>query len=214
VSNRLNLASKPFTNSALPWVVTVVLVGASLAALVWVARARSEANAKAEIVQKEISSLNQQLQLITKDAEQVTNALTAEQIQSLRSAHALVDRKRFSWSRLFADLEGILPEKVRVSRIAVRQVRTEGGRTIADLELTVIAASPTLVTDMIAAMDQQGIFPLAELSTQNLQKGKGESGSEFELKVQYSPRASFPSSPNPAARAALQPTVDIPGGLR
>ena len=214
MSKRLNLASKPFTNRALPWVVTVVLVSFSIVALVFLARSRSEANARAEIVQKEISSLNQQLQLIQKEAELVTNALTTEQVQSLRSAHALVDRKRFSWSRLFADLEGVLPGSVRVSRIAVRQVTTQGGRTIADLELTVIATSPTLVTDMIAAMDQQGIFQ-AELTTQNLQKGKGESGSEYELKVQYSPRASFASSPNPAARAALErPIVDIPGGIR
>lgn len=214
MSKRLNLASKPFTNRALPWVVTVVLVSFSIVALVFLARSRSEANARAEIVQKEISSLNQQLQLIQKEAELVTNALTAEQIQSLRSAHALVDRKRFSWSRLFADLEGVLPGSVRVSRIAVRQVSTQGGRTIADLELTVIATSPTLVTDMIAAMDQQGIFH-AELLTQNLQKGRGESGSEFDLKVVYSPRASFTSSPNPAARAALErPTADLPGGIR
>ena len=106
VNKRLNLASKPFTNRALPWVVTVVLVFFSLVALVFLVRSTSEANAKAELVQREISSLNQQLQLIQKEAEQVKNALTAEQIQSLRSAHELVDRKRFSWSRLFADLEG------------------------------------------------------------------------------------------------------------
>lgn len=214
MSNRLNLASKPFTNRALPWVVTVVLVFFSFVALVFIARSTSEANARADTVQRELSSLNQQLQAIQKDAELVTNALTREEIQSLKSAHSLVDRKRFSWSRLFADLEGVLPQQVRVSRIAVRQVTMQGGRTIAELELTVIATSPTLVTDMMAQMDQEGIF-LAELSVQNLQKGKGEAGSEYELKVQYTPRASFPSSPNPGARAALErPPVDLNGGMR
>jgi Tfp pilus assembly protein PilN len=213
VSNRLNLASKPFTNRALPWVVTVAMVGFSIVALAFVARSTSEANAKAGIVQKEIGSLNQQLQALQKDAEQVTNALTTEQIQSLRSAHSLVDRKRFSWSLLFADLEGVLPEKIRVSRIAVRQISTQGGRTVADLELNVIAASPDMVTDMIAAMDQQGIFH-AEMITQNLQKGKGEAGSEYELKVRYSPRASFASSPNPARAALERPQLDTPGGIR
>ena len=213
MSKRLNLASKPFTNRALPWVVTVVMTCFSIVALVFVTRSVSEANAKAEVVQKEISSLNQQEQLIQKEAELVTNALTPEQSQSLRSAHALVDRKRFSWSRLFADLEGVLPGSIRVSRIAVRQVRTQGGRTVADLELTVIAKSTTLVTDMMAVMDQQGIFQ-AELITQNLQKGRGESGSEYELKVQYTPAASFPSSPNPAASAALErSTAYQPGGV-
>jgi len=211
VNKRLNLATKPFTNRALPWVVTVLLAFFSLLAMVLIIRATSEANAKAEIVQKEIRDLNQQEQSILKEAEKVQNALSQDQLQSLKSAHELVDRKRFSWSRLFADLEAVLPGEVRVSRIAVRRVRTQGGITVADLELAVFAKSPSVVTDMIANMDQQGIF-LAELSTQNLQKGKGEGGSEYELKVQYSPRASFASSDQPA-RAAVE-SVAAPGGNR
>lgn len=213
MNKRLNLATKPFTNRALPWVVTVVLVFFSLVALVFIIRATSEANARAEIVQKEIRDLNQQEQLILKEAEKVQNALSQEQLQSLKSAHELVDRKRFSWSRLFADLEAVLPGDVRVSRIAVRHVRTQGGVTVADLELAVFAKSPAVVTDMIANMDQQGIF-LAELSAQNLQKGKGEGGSEYELKVQYSPRASFASSDQPTRAAVERPAVDAPGGNR
>ena len=191
VNNRLNLATKPFTNRALPWVVTVVLVFSSLLAMFFIVRATSEANAKAEIVQKEIRDLNQQEQSILKEAEKVQDALSQDQLQSLKSAHELVDRKRFAWSRLFADLEAVLPGDVRVSRIAVRRVRMQGGVTVADLELAVFAKSPSVVTDMIANMDQQGIF-LAELSAQNLQKGKGEGGSEYELKLRYSPRASRP----------------------
>jgi Tfp pilus assembly protein PilN len=213
VNKRLNLATKPFTNRALPWVVTVVLVFFSLVALVFIVRATSEANARAEIVRKEIRDLNLEEQLILKEAEKVQNALSQEQLQSLKSAHELVDRKRFSWSRLFADLEAVLPGEVRVSRIAVRHLRTQGGVTVADLELAVFAKSPAVVTDMIANMDQQGIF-LAELSAQNLQKGKGEGGSEYELKVQYSPRASFASSDQPARAAVERPAVDAPGGNR
>jgi Tfp pilus assembly protein PilN len=213
VNKRINLATKPFTNRALPWVVTVVLVFFSLVAMVFMVRATSEANARAGIVQKELRDLNQQQQLILKEAEKVQNALTQDQLQSLKSAHELVDRKRFSWSRLFADLEAVLPGDVRVSRIAVRHVRTEGGVTVADLELAVFAKSPAVVTDMIANMDQQGIF-LAELSAQNLQKGKGEGGSEYELKVRYSPRSSFASSDQPARAAVERPALDVPGGNR
>jgi Tfp pilus assembly protein PilN len=212
VNKRLNLATKPFTNRALPWVVTVVLVFFSLIALVFIFRATGEANAKAEIVQKEIRDLNQQVQSILKQAEQVQALLTPDQLQSLKSAHELVDRKRFSWSRLFADLEGELPGDVRVARIAVRHVRSQGGSTIADLELAVVAKSSTIVTDMIASMDQHGTFH-AELSSQNAQKGKSEGLSEYELRVQYTPRSSFPSEQ--PARAAIEPhAIDVPGGNR
>jgi Tfp pilus assembly protein PilN len=213
VNKRLNLSTKPFTNRALPWVVTVVLVFFSLIVLVFIARATSEANAKAEAVQKETRELNQQEQSILKQAEEVQSLLTPDQLQSLKSAHELVDRKRFSWSRLFADLEAVLPGDVRVARISVRHTRTQGGATVADLELAVVAKSPNIVTDMIANMDQQGIFR-AELSSQNLQKGKGEGASEYELRVQYTPRSSFASADQPA-RAAVEPIgLKAPGGNR
>lgn len=211
---RLNVATKPFTNRTLPWVITVVLALFSFVAIVFVVRSATEANARAAQVQREIASLKQQEQDIQKRAEQVKQAMTPEQLESLKSAHELVNRKRFSWSRLFADLEAVLPGGVRVSSIAVRQVRTQAGRTVADLEVTVVAKSYNTVTDMIATMDQQGIF-IAELTTQNLQKGKGEGGSEYELRVQYSPRAGYSSPVSQAARAAVElPALNAPGGRR
>jgi Tfp pilus assembly protein PilN len=214
VNNRLNLASRPFTNRALPWVVTVVLVFFSLVALVFIVRSTVEANTKAEVVQKDINSLEQKQRALLKDAEAVKNTLTPQQLKTLKSAHELIDRKQFSWSRLFSDLEAVLPNGVRVGRIAVRQVHTEEGRTVADLELTVIAKSPIAVTDMIADMDQEGIFH-AELRQQNLQKGKGADGAEYELVVQYRPRAGFASSAEPGPRAAVERSpADAKGGVR
>jgi Tfp pilus assembly protein PilN len=123
----------------------------------------------------------------------VKNSLTAEQLQTLAAAHTLVDRKRFSWSRLFADLEQALPGTVRVKRIAVSGVATRGDETLAQLELTVIAKNPPTVTEMIADMDRAGVFH-AELRSQNLQRGRGESGAEYELDVQYRPRTGSPLS--------------------
>lgn len=213
VNNRLNLATKPFSNRALPWVVIIVVVFFSLVALVFLVRSTSDANSRAATVQKDINDLNQQMQVILAQAREVKETLTAEQIQTLKSAHQLVDRKRFSWSRLFSDLESVLPDSVRVGRIAVRQIHTEGGQTVADLELTVIAKSSNAVTDMIAHMDREGIF-LAELRTQNVQKGKGEAGSEYELNVQYRPRASFASSTDHDVRAAIEPPSKVTGGDR
>lgn len=125
-----------------------------------------------------------------KTAQQVKDSLTPEQQQSLRAAHELVDRKAFSWSRLLADLESSLPGTVRVSRIAVRNVSTQGDQTIAELELAVFAKSPTTITDMISSMDRAGTFQ-AELLSQNLQKGRGESGTEYELLVVYRPRPGY-----------------------
>jgi Tfp pilus assembly protein PilN len=214
VNQRLNLASKPFVNRILPWVVTVVVVFFSFIALAYIFSATHEASAKAAIVQREINDLTQQQQAILKQAQQVSEQLTAEQRQSLKYAHELVNRKRFSWSRLFADLESVVPDGARVARIAVRQVRSDGSQTVADLELTVIAKSPTAVTDMIAHMDHEGIFH-AELRAQNPQRGKAEVGSEYELDVVYSPRAGFASSESDARAALERPSAELSlGGVR
>ena len=192
MATKLNLASKPFSNRSLPWAVTTVVIFFSLISLVFIVRATGRANAKSYAVQNDINSLAQQERNLREQIQAVKNSLTSEQLQTLAAAHTLVDRKRFSWSRLLADLELALPGSVRVKRIAVSGVATRGDETLAELELTVIAKTPTTVTDMIAEMDRAGIFH-AELRSQNLQRGRGESGAEYELYVVYRPRAGSPA---------------------
>jgi Tfp pilus assembly protein PilN len=201
MSTKLNLAGKPFSNRALPWTVTILVIGLSLLAFVFIIRATAQANAQAKAVQVDINKLNQQAQAFQKQAEAVKTALTAEQLKTLKSTHELVDRKRFSWSRLLADLESALPGDVRVTRISVRDVVTRGDQTLGELDLTVVSKAPSTITEMIADMDRAGIFK-AELRSQNLQKGRGESGTEYVLSVLYRPRAGSASSDDKAAALA------------
>ena len=168
--------------------ITAVVIFVSLVSLIFIVQATRQANAQADAVQRDINNLGQQEQALRVQVEAVKNSFTSDQLQVLDSAHALVDRKRFSWSRLFADLESALPGAVRVKSIAVRRVVTRGDETLAELDMTVIAKTPDIVTDMIAEMDRGGVFQ-ADLRAQNLQRGRGESGAEYELAVIYRPRA-------------------------
>lgn len=192
MTTKLNLARKPFNNRSLPWAVTALIVFASLVALVLIIRTTRQASAQANSVQTDINALRQQAQMLGEQAQEVKNSLTPEQLRSLTAAHDLVDRKRFSWSRLFADLESALPGSVRVTRISVRDVAVRGEQTLAELDLTVVSKTPTTITEMIAEMERAGIFQ-PELRSQNLQKGRGESGTEYELYVRYRPRAGYVS---------------------
>lgn len=189
VAIRLNLASKPFTNRTLPWAVTAVLLFISLIAFVIILRAAARANTQTAALQSEIRKLRQEHDSLSKKAQQVKSSLTPEQYTALRAAHQLVDRKEFSWSKLFVDLETALPGSVRVTRISVRDIAATSDRTVAELELAVVAKSSTTITDMIAEMDRSGIFQ-AELRSQDLQTGRGETGTEYELSVIYRPRVS------------------------
>jgi Tfp pilus assembly protein PilN len=188
VNTNINLASKPFNNRLLPWLMTVVVLFISIIGLLIVVRFTYSANQQANAIQAEIDKLKEKEKGILGEVNKVKDSLTPEQLQALQGAHQLVDRKRFSWSRLLADLEASLPGNVRVSRIAVRDVAAQSDQTVAELDLVVFAKSSSSITDMIADMDKVGVFQ-AELRAQNLQKGRGESGTEYELFVVYRPRS-------------------------
>lgn len=206
---RLNLASKPFTNRSLPWVVTAMVIFVSMISLVFIVRATRRASLEAQAIQNDINALHQQEQSLRQRAEAVKASLTPQQQQTLTAAHTLLDRKHFSWSLLFADLEAALPGNVRVKRIDVRGVTKQGDQLLTELELAVIAKSSSTVTDMIAQMDRTGIFH-AELRSQTEQRGRGESGAEYELFVIYRPRAGAPIGP--AAIASNGTSVATTGG--
>jgi Tfp pilus assembly protein PilN len=162
----------------------------SLIGLVIVVRLTTNATREADAAQLEINQLKQREQTLMDAAKKVQNSFTAEQQQALPAAHELVDRKGFSWSRLLADLEASLPGSVRVSRISVRDVTRQGNQTIAQLDLAVFSKNASTISEMILAMHQEGIFQ-AELRNQNLQKGRGEAGTEYELFVVYRARPGY-----------------------
>jgi len=209
VNNSLNLASRPFSNRVLPWTLTVIILFVSLVGLLVVVRLTTAAKKEANITQAEINSLKQREQALLEAAKQMKNSFTSDQQQALPAAHELVDRKGFSWSGLLADLEASLPNNVKVSRIAVREVSRQGDQTIAQLDLSVFAKNSSTISDMISAMHKQGIFE-AELRNQNLQKGRGESGTEFELFVVYRARSGFATPENIAEVDHSRSTNEVP----
>jgi Tfp pilus assembly protein PilN len=210
MSAKLNLASHPFRNRALPWTVTALITIVSFLALIYIAQSTFRTNAKLVTTQRENEELKKETDSLAKQQKAIETALTPEQKKDLKYTHALVDRKQFSWSQLFTDLETSLPNGVRVTRIQVKEVRMQGDRPAADLDLVVASKTYINVTDMIQEMASQGIFSPA-LVAQNPQRGKGETGSEYELAVHYVPRSGYAIQ-----RAAAKPPVDTAdeGGAR
>jgi len=190
VNSNLNLASKPFSNRLLPWALTAIILFISVIGLLVVVRLTTVAKSQGNTAQLEINSLRQQEQSLLKTADEIKSLLTPEQQQAVPAAHQLVDRRKFLWSKLLVDLEASLPANVRVSRIAVRDVSIQGEQVVAELELAVFAKTPATVTEMISSMYQEGIFQ-PDLRGQTLQKGRGESGTEYELVVVYRPRSGY-----------------------
>lgn len=190
MNNSLNLASRPFNNRILPWALTAIILFVSLIGLIFVVQLTTRANSEAKRIEADINGLKQREQTLLQAANSLKQSFTPDQQQALPAAHQLVDRKGFRWTRLLADLEASLPNSVRVSRIAVREVSRQGDQTVAQLDLSVFAKTATTINEMIAAMQKDGVF-YVEVRNQNLQKGRGEAGSEFDLFVIYRPHSSF-----------------------
>ena len=213
MNTKLNLASKPFTNRSLPWLVTALILFLSLIAFIVIVRSTGKANAETAVLQQEIRGMRQEEEGLRKQADAVKQSLTPDQLLTLKAAHGLVDRKHFSWSRLLIDLEAVLPGTVRVTRISVRDIAANGQQTVAELELAVVAKTPETITSMIADMDRAGVFR-AELRSQNLQKGRGETGTEYELLVLYSPRAGAPIVETQSSSLARTNGAPVSGEVR
>lgn len=179
----------------------------SVLALIFIIRAGSEANKQADARARDIQSLKLQTDQFKQRASEVKEGLTAEQLQTLQAAHALVDRKRFSWSRLFADLEAAMPASVRVTRISVGDVASSGPQTSAELNITVIGRTSTDVTNMIAGMSRAGVFEAVPLSQRPAKEGRDESGTEWSLRVYYRPGAGAPIPPPGASTAGVVTTT-------
>jgi Tfp pilus assembly protein PilN len=198
---RLNLASHPFRNRTLPWAITVVVACTSLVALVFIVAESRKTNAQAALVEADVAALRKQRTTLQDQAAQVRASVPPDHLRTLTAAHALVDRKRFSWSKLLADLESSLPGSVRVSRINVREVTRVGGQTRADLDLSVVGRTPLDVTQMISEMNRTGIFSAVPVS-ESPKTGRGESGFEWALRVGYVQRTVGPSDNQQTASVA------------
>ena len=194
MSTRLNLASHPFRNRTLPWTVATVVTLCSLVALVFIAIQSSKMKNQAVVVERDVVAQRKELDKLEQKAAEIRQSLSPEQQKLHDAAHGLVGRKRFSWTRLFTDLEAAMPANVRVSRINVRDVGVRGGQTVADLELSVVSKNPADVTAMMGEMNRSGIFR-ADLISQNPSRGRGD-GAEWVLSVRYTPRGAVAAPEN------------------
>lgn len=197
--NQLNLSSHPFRNRTLPYLVALLLLTFAVSGAVLSFAKLRETTAKNEIVKSDIAQMSGDVKNLNGKGEQVQKELTPEQSALLVGAHRLVANKTFGWSRLFADIEQVLPGSVSVSRINVENIYKDGDRTRAELEFGVLSRDFQNVAAMISNMNSSGLFQ-AELRGQDLQKNERITYTEYTLRLVYTPRAGY---------AASQPTVDV-----
>lgn len=191
---KLNLASKPFRNRTTPYLIALILLSVSVGGALLcfgLLRRNVEANERAK---SEIEAMRSELMDLQGLAKQVQQQLSPQDRDLLVAAHQLVANKTFVWSRLFSDLEAVLPGNVSASRIAVQNIYKDGDRVKAELELGVLSRDYQAVTGMIARMNGSGVFQ-AELRGQDLQTNERSSFTEYTLRLIYTPPYGYSAAP-------------------
>jgi len=187
---KLNLASQPFRNRTLPYLLSLLFLAFSVAGAVLSFASLSDTRARNEFTKSETEQMNAELQTLKSKGSLVQQSLTPEQQALLIASHKLVANKSFGWSRLFADLESSLPGSVSVSRIGVQNVFNDGDKTKAELEFAVLSRDYPSVMTMIERMNNSGVFQ-AELRGQDLQKTESITYTEYTLRLIYTPRSGY-----------------------
>lgn len=198
--NKLNLSSRPFRNRTLPYLIALLFLAFAVSGAVLSFADLRNTTAENEIAKDNIKQMKTDIEALKGKGELVQQQLTPEQQALLIAAHKLVANKSFGWSRLFADLESVLPGGVSVSRISVQNIYKDGDRTRADLEFGVLSRDYGSVMQMIDRMNNSGRFQ-AELRGQDLQKTESITYTEYTLRLLYTPGYGYsPAAPSDVAQ--------------
>ena len=183
---KLNLASRPFRNRTTPYLLSFVLLALAVAGGVLAFSQLNKASTDNERALADIELMGSEIKQLESKGRAVQQQLTPEQQTLLVASHKLVANKTFGWSRLFADLEAILPGSVSASRISVENIYKDGDRIKAELELGVLSRDYQGVNTMIANMNNSGLFQ-AELRGQDRQQNDRITYTEYTLHLVYTP---------------------------
>jgi Tfp pilus assembly protein PilN len=193
VITKLNLASRPFRNRTLPYLLALLLLAFSVGGAILCFAKLRDIRKQNEIAKAEITQMEAKLKELNDKGSLVQQELSPDQRALLIGAHKLVANKAFGWSRLFADLEQVLPGSVSASRITVENVFKDGDRIKAELNFAVLSRDYQSVAAMIDNMNNSGVFK-AELRGQDLQKTERLTYTEYTLHLIYTPYYGLPTA--------------------
>ncbi len=189
----VNLASSPFRNRRLFWLVILLLF--LIPAYFGMQMIESASRLNDDISNQRMKVKAKEIEYKQMEKPVVSNvSISTDENKQLVAANELIARRAFSWSQLLSDIERSLPTTVRVLRVAVNQILPQereeafdGSQNAATLTLTVIGQTNQDVTTMINRFHDTGRFKVFPLSKKTID---GTDEIEFELKVEYFPPTS------------------------
>jgi Tfp pilus assembly protein PilN len=183
----INLASEPFRRDrpiVLAGIAGGTLLGGLLlfqAALIWTNRETTiEARQDVATQQGRLQSLARDRATLEGTLRQPANSAALEESLFF---NALLRRKGISWSRVFSDLETVLPFNVRL--VSVRPQVNQYNQIV--LEMAVASATTEPVIQMLMRLEGSPVFGATAVQTW-LPPSQNEPNFRYTVKANYAPR--------------------------
>ncbi len=199
----INLASRPYENLR-PFYTAAALAGilaAVLAALVvwsdWQNRRETR------LLSEQNDRFERELADLDREQRELEQWLGRPEVQEIRDRssflNSLIARKSLSWTRMFMDLERILPDRVQVTSI---QPALNSSQQV-ELKLTVAAATMPPLVEFLKKLESSSRFGSPVVHSQRAPSERGgDSNILVDLSTLYHPGApgEAPPEPEPASR--------------
>jgi len=187
---RGNLATRPFYNERL---VRTVLTAALAAAVAWTAVNAAtivSLTQQSTMLRERTQSESARASAARREAERVRRGLDAAQLKvvsaSAAEANALIQRRTFSWTGLFNELEATLPADVRLVQVQP-QADSDGRLMVA---LTVVSREIEDLDEFIRGLEATHAFTgVVSRTDEALEDGTLQSN----LQAYYAPEAKPPA---------------------
>ena len=162
---QVNLATEPFRRDR-PVLVASVACGVALVALlgVLIFLIVSERGRQTE-TRTAVAQLNSDLRKITDEQAKLDSTLrqpiNAEVLEQSLLLNSLIQRKSISWTRLFADIDGVKPDHVRLIQVRLPQINSRNEVTL-DMEVGAKDQGP--VIEFLKRLQDSPLFGPTNLS--------------------------------------------------
>ena len=187
----LNLATQPYEDVRdflIKWGSAVGIALVASIVLIWMAVSGWR---HSRDVDRDMSAKRQEIARLKDEEQRAQALLNLPQNSGTRTQAALLNalfaRKAFSWTQAFADLEKVLPSRVRVVSIQP-QLDTDNQLTIG---LVIAADSRDKAIEMLKNLEDSKHFQSARLLSESTDPK--ENGTRFQLSAVYIPETFSPA---------------------
>lgn len=168
----INVASQPFRRERAQNAALALICGGLLCSLLILVSLILHSRAGAADLRRVIASENAQLRQLQREGAQFSAVLGKRENADVFSTsvflNELIARRAVSWTRVFKDLETVMPPDMRLMGIRLPQVAAEeaNGTNRVQLHMTVGTARPEAVIDLLKRLQESSLFGPAQVMAQ------------------------------------------------